>query len=72
MKQLGLLRGVPVPAPSWKRLREQVLREEPVCRICRKAPSTQVHHKVPVHLGGTNARANLEGVCQDCHSVLPV
>lgn len=72
VKQLSLFAGIPTPAPSWKQLREQVLREEPVCQICRRAPSTLVHHKVPVTLGGTNARDNLEGLCQDCHSVLPV
>jgi 5-methylcytosine-specific restriction protein A len=72
VKQLGLFAGIPTPVSSWNRLREQVLREEPACQICEKAPSTHIHHKVPVTLGGTNARSNLEGLCQDCHSVLPV
>jgi len=52
---------------KWMRLRQQVLIEEPVCRICGRKPSTQVDHINPVSKGGTDERDNLQGVCEECH-----
>lgn len=53
---------------EWRRVRAIVLAEEPTCRVCHEAPSTDVDHIVPKRQGGTNARANLRGVCHSCHS----
>lgn len=53
---------------EWRRIRDQVLAEEPVCTICRAAPSTDVDHIRPLRAGGTNARSNLRGTCHSCHS----
>jgi 5-methylcytosine-specific restriction protein A len=55
---------------AWRRLRVRVLREEPVCRVCGRAPSTQVDHIRP-HDGDVYLfadRANCQGVCAPCHS----
>ena len=52
---------------KWMRLRQQVLIEEPVCRICGRKPSTQVDHINPVSKGGTDERDNLQGACEECH-----
>ncbi|HLF76430.1 MAG TPA: DNA methyltransferase [Dehalococcoidia bacterium] len=52
---------------GWRRLRKQVLREEPNCRRCG-APSTDVDHIVPRRQGGSDDRANLQGLCHSCHS----
>lgn len=54
---------------TWKRLRAQVLLEEPVCRECKAAPSVEVDHEIPRALGGTHDRANLRGLCHGCHAV---
>ena len=51
--------------PAWPAIRRQVLAEEPVCGCGR--PTTRVDHKVPLRLGGTNARHNLQGLCERCH-----
>ncbi len=51
----------------WMRMRNAVLIEEPVCRICGKKPSTQVDHIIPICKGGTDERSNLQGTCDDCH-----
>jgi 5-methylcytosine-specific restriction endonuclease McrA len=49
----------------WRRLREQVLREEPTCYLCGK-PATTVDHVLPLSLFPTLAheRANLRGCCR--------
>lgn len=52
---------------EWKKLREQVLREEPLCRICRRADSREVDHIIPKPVG-TDERWNLQGLCKPCHS----
>lgn len=54
----------------WRRLREQVLREEPVCRWCRSRPSTVVDHILPLSRYPELAhdRTNLTGSCQPCNS----
>ena len=56
----------------WRRLRAEVLREEPLCRECRKAgrivPATDVDHIVARADGGTDDRGNLQPLCHACHS----
>lgn len=52
---------------GWDRTRRRVLRRDPVCRACRTAPSTEVDHVVPEHLGGGHDEDNLQGLCADCH-----
>lgn len=53
----------------WRRLREQVLREEPLCRYCTVRPSTCVDHVVPLSLAPHLAhhRNNLAGSCAPCN-----
>ncbi len=56
----------------WRRLREQVLREEPYCTVrgpkCRGV-STTVDHIVPLSLDPSLAhvRSNLRGACSACN-----
>lgn len=56
---------------AWAKIRQQVLREEPLCRPCREAgrvsASTEVDHIQPLEQGGTDDRANLQGICTTCH-----
>ena len=55
------------------RQREQVRREEPLCRIClaqgHTSATTQVDHIRSLASGGSNDRSNLQGLCTDCHDV---
>jgi hypothetical protein len=30
----------------WKKLKKQILRRDPICTFCEKAPSTTVHHVI--------------------------
>lgn len=48
-----------------KRLRAQVLAEEPVCAC--GAPSTEAGHIVPHAHGGAYVRENLRGQCTRCN-----
>ena len=56
---------------EWKLLRERILTEEPLCRMCRLAGrvtgATELDHIVPLHLGGGHERANLQPLCSACH-----
>ena len=56
----------------WRALREQVLREEPLCRECASKgitkASAEVDHIVPRAHSGSDDRENLQGLCGPCHS----
>ena len=50
-----------------ERLRDQVLKEEPFCRVCLM-PTVIADHIVPIAWGGARLdRANLQGLCFSCH-----
>lgn len=59
---------------DWRRVRAEVLRAEPHCRMCRGAgllvPATDVDHIAPFH-GLEDPRrldrANLRPLCAPCH-----
>lgn len=56
-------------------MRRQVLREEPLCRIClamdppRITPTAIADHIVPKAEGGGDERENYQGACVPCHKV---
>ena len=57
---------------QWRRLRAQLLAQEPLCRLCmgngRVTAATEVDHISPLHKGGREFDANnLRPVCHDCH-----
>lgn len=52
----------------WRAVRAAVLAEEPVCRICGVAPSSEVDHIIERQAGGDDRRENLRGVCPPCHA----
>jgi hypothetical protein len=55
----------------WRKLRDQVLANEPLCRRCadmgRTVPAVQVDHIMPKESGGTDAFDNLQPLCLECH-----
>lgn len=58
---------------AWRKLRDQVVREEPVCRlqianVCTGASTTAAHIKpVSTHPELALVRSNLEGACTECN-----
>ncbi len=50
---------------NWLKERNQVLKEEPACRLCG-APSVTVDHITPRAFGGTEDRGNLQALCNEC------
>jgi 5-methylcytosine-specific restriction enzyme A len=53
---------------QWLRLRALVLRAQPQCELCG-APSSAVDHVTPVRAGGAPLDpANVQALCQQCHS----
>ncbi len=52
-------------------MREQVLREEPLCRLClaehRVIATVIADHITPKAEGGTDERDNYQGLCKPCH-----
>lgn len=58
----------------WKRFRDQVLAEEPICKLCdakdRVSLATEVDHIKPLWDGGLEFdRANTQPLCCDCHII---
>jgi 5-methylcytosine-specific restriction protein A len=57
---------------DWRRVREDVLRAEFLCRVCNEAGVTSVavevdHVKPLAHGGARLDRANLQPLCRECH-----
>lgn len=58
---------------DWKRLRERVLLEEPVCRFCERrglaVAATVVDHIEPLSIAPDRRldRSNLQALCAPCH-----
>lgn len=50
---------------TWRKLRAQVLTEEPICAC--GAPATDAGHIVPRSQGGPDTRSNLVGQCEPCN-----
>jgi 5-methylcytosine-specific restriction enzyme A len=55
--------------PGWDALSRQVKAEQPVCAMCRERRSEICDHITPKWKGGTDARANLQGLCRKCHGI---
>lgn len=53
---------------AWQALRLQVLRRDPICVDCKRAPSTVADHTIPKRFGGEDTLANLSGKCASCHN----
>ena len=52
----------------WEGEQKCILIRDPMCRICGKNPSVEVHHIRPKHLKGNPTHpGNLIGLCLDCH-----
>jgi 5-methylcytosine-specific restriction endonuclease McrA len=57
---------------DWQQLRERILRRDRYqCQAClsegRLAAATEVDHRTPKHLGGSDDPANLQSLCKPCH-----
>lgn len=56
----------------WRKLRARILRDEPLCRICarnkRTVAAVTVDHILNKAQGGTDARSNLQPLCDACHT----
>lgn len=55
----------------WRERRDSYARRHPICEDCEKqgriVPLDEVHHIVPLKLGGTNDDENLISLCKSCH-----
>ncbi|WKX00956.1 HNH endonuclease signature motif containing protein [Rhodococcus aetherivorans] len=51
----------------WRRLRERILQESPLCSTCQRELATVLDHRVPVAEGGAMwSESNLQGLCRSC------
>lgn len=66
-KQQSNGRTLALNSAAWRKLRAQVLREQPLCAICKTEWATDVDHRDndPTN----NERTNLQGLCHACHSL---
>lgn len=56
---------------QWSRIRERYVKSHPLCEECLKegryTPVEEVHHILPLSVGGTNDFNNLMSLCRSCH-----
>lgn len=53
---------------TWGMIRDEKLRSSRVCERCGEGKSVEVHHIIPLKLGGSNELSNLRTLCTDCHA----
>lgn len=56
----------------WRSLKSDVLKENPVCQMCGKAPSEEIHHDYDEGVDFHNPdmffdRDHLVALCRECH-----
>ena len=56
--------------PDYIANRKAVLKEQPICTVCNRQPSTQADHIIPVDAGGSHQTENLRGICAKCNNRL--
>ena len=56
--------------PDYIANRKAVLKEQPICTVCNRQPSTQADHIIPVDAGGSHQIENLRGICAKCNNRL--
>lgn len=63
-------RVLPLNSAAWRKLRKQVLAEEPLCRHCAAqgltVPATEADH---MRGAADNSRDALQALCKPCHSI---
>lgn len=52
-----------------KKVRDKILRLDPICSYCRVRESTTVDHIIPRGRGGDNQQENLAGCCRPCNNI---
>lgn len=53
---------------GWRKLRERLLAERPLCQDCNWEASSEIHHVTKLADGGTDEDTNLMALCKACHS----
>lgn len=51
---------------AWRQRRKNYIQANPYCVWCGK-PTTDVDHRIPKRLGGSDEDSNLQALCGGCH-----
>jgi 5-methylcytosine-specific restriction enzyme A len=53
---------------EWERKRERILeRDFHLCQVCLVRTASEVDHRIPRALGGSEEDSNLQSICSTCH-----
>lgn len=55
---------------EWQQKRKVVIDRDPICRICEKQHTKDVHHLTYVRFQCENVDTDLVGVCRQCHNYI--
>lgn len=50
-----------------KAIKQEYLKEGKTCAVCGSTENLELHHMIPLDMGGTNDAANLIILCKYCH-----
>ena len=50
-------------------IRNVFAKNHPLCQYCGK-PTAQIHHLIPIVVGGDNRESNLIPLCAECHGLI--
>jgi 5-methylcytosine-specific restriction protein A len=53
---------------AWRKLRQRILEQFPICVKCGLTPSDTVDHVITKVRGGSDDESNLQALCRECHS----
>lgn len=54
----------------YRKQREIILTENPICVVCNENPSEELDHIIPLDQSGDeDDESNLQAICKDCHEV---
>lgn len=57
-----------IRSEQWRIIQERKRSRQPQCGMCGSTEQLELHHLLPIVLGGTNDERNLIFLCETCHN----
>lgn len=54
----------------WRKRQQGEINRPRLCSVCGNTANIELHHIIPINIGGTNDYYNLINLCHDCHQAV--